>query len=532
MGINNYYFKNIEGRLTDSKYWDFNLSSDNQGDCLDYLNICSQDRSNADIVRDSLLVWFDVNQSGTTVDGSVLSSLVSWSDVDIQPNSGFTLNDVGLTMMDNGRVSGLTGISWTFITADTKVKLYPVSGYSGNFRYDWTYRTGVTTSNGCLVGNTICLDGGFYQGFFKLDFDEPAPINRYTISTNCGTEITATTKVIVSADTKYDLMPTTYDRGWSMETWIKNSNTNCIITGNTAQTLNNFYSGNSGFFFYIGTRAEDKFRNVFSGESGIYTTTGIPLQPNIDINIDSGGQDWINRSSYNFVSTCCSCNVTTSSGTTATTYCDMISENALGFRITPDGRIGYRKMTFTGTCLNNGFQVTGSTMLEGYSDVVYGLTGDSWMHLTITYTPGGVYNTFPSGVLKFWVNGRMIYKVNNFVGLLLRGLNTWSDKQIGVPYNISWGGGTQGLLETQTFGGPDIEDENLALQQYFTGTLDGELSQLRFYEKPLNIMEIRNNMFFDCTRYCMFNSFGGATIIQEGSPLCGDCGKGDLTAYL
>ena len=183
MGISSYYFKNLEGKLIHNNYWDAHITSDNQGVCLNYAMSCKD--SNCDgfeAVSDGLVLWFDVNQSGTTIDGSSLSSLTTWDEALIKPSSGFTLCDFGLTGVDNGRYDQLSGISVTITSADTTVVLYPVTGYtinsvtgtatSGLYDYNWDFRTGSTTSDGCPVGKTICLNGGFYQGYFKLDFEK------------------------------------------------------------------------------------------------------------------------------------------------------------------------------------------------------------------------------------------------------------------------------------------------------------------------------------------------------------------------
>jgi hypothetical protein len=171
-------------------------------------------------------------------------------------------------------------------------------------------------------------------------------------------------------------------------------------------------------------------------------------------------------------------------------------------------------------------------MEEGYSEGPVMLTGNNWTHVVVTYKQNNVKSGLPSGTLKFWINGRVVYRVENFIGLQLRALDEWSDKQLGVPFNISWGGGTQGLLESQTFGGPDPEDKDLDLEKYFAGTFNGELSQLRFYEKPLNILEIRNNLYVDCNRYCVRETYGGAQIVQPTSNLCGECKSGSIADYL
>jgi hypothetical protein len=539
MGISSYYFKNLEGRLIRNDYWDFYLSSDNQGCKVDYATNCN-DGCDYGVVTDGLVLWFDINQSGTTLDGSSLTSLTEWTGTTISPNSGFTLCDFGLTGVDNGRYDQLSGITVNITSADTKVVLYPVSGYTinsitgtptnGLYTYNWEYNTGTTTTDGCVVGNTVCLDGGFYQGYFKLDFLEPTPITVTTTGDTCPETITTEILDGDPEEYKYDLMPTEYPNGWSMETWINPSNISC--SGNTGTTLNDTYTGNTGFFFYIGTRAENKFRNVFSGETGLTTCGGIPLSPDVQYTASDGSESWFTIDTR-FSNRCgCSGNTPTTTATTVTEYCDQLSENALGFRITPDGRIGYRKMTVTTGCYNNQQRITGTTMEEGYSDNPVILSGDNWVHVVVTYKQNNVTNGLPSGTLRFWINGRVVYRVNDFIGLQLRALDEWSDKQLGVPFNISWGGGTQGLIESQTFGGPDPEDRNLDLENYFAGTFDGKLSQLRFYERTLNLMEIRNNLYIDCSRYCVKVTYGGAQIVQPNSNLCGECKSGTPANYL
>jgi len=586
MGISSYYFKNLEGRIIHNDYWDVHITSDNEGVCLNYATK-PKDGPNYSVVTDGLVLWLDVNNSGTTIDGSSLTSLTTWDEAIIKPCSGFTTCDFGLTGVDNGRYNMLSGITVSLTTADTKVMLYPVTGYTvnnatstgtkGKYDYPWVYLTGVTTTESsggscthvvgppktCSVGDAICLNGGFYQGFFKLDFEDPNPIEKTGTTINdCGKEVAIIEYLEVNPDTtKYDLIPINYNiidgdtstgtGGWSMETWVKWDNSSCSdLTGNT---LNDNFSANTGFFFYIGTRAENKFRNVFSGESGLFTCDGIePLSPDESgPEISNQGQSWFNISNYKFLNnSCCrDCPGLVASATTATTYCDELSENALGFRIKPDGRIGYRKMTVSGyeywcdddgnevdgcylsddnpsaktgttNCSssysggNSKFFITGTTMEEGYSSDPVILSGDNWVHIVVTYNQTGVKYDLPSGTLKFWINGRVVYRVENFIGLQLRPLNEKSSKQLGVPYNISWGGGSQGLLESQTFGGPDLADQGLDIAKYFTGTFDGELSQLRFYKRTLNLMEIRNNLYIDTSRYCIRETYGGALIVQ------------------
>jgi hypothetical protein len=581
MDINNYYFKNIDSHLVYQDYWDFNLSSDDQGICLDYALTCGG-VSNQSIIQDKLVLWYDVNDSGTTIDGSSLTSLVEWTGATIQPSSGITLCDFGLTGVDNGRYDMLSGITVNLTSGDTKFIMYPVTGYTiqqvtytgctsaittvisaitsttcvgevtsttvyettkGIYDYPWLLTTGQT--NGCDPGTRICTDGGFYQGYFKLDFLDPDPTYVTTVD-ECG--VTATTATPGDPDAqKYQILPTEFEDGWTMETWVKWTGGDCCYSATTTattattltclsgNTLNDNFPNNEGFFFYIGTRAENKFKNVFSGESGYETCGGVPLTPTeVPPEIDMGTANWFLKtdpfSLRGYTSCCIPCedSESVSPTTGSTPYCDVLSENALGFRVTPDGKIGYRKLTVTGDCFNNKFKITGTTMEEKYSDSVLTTSGSGWSHIAVTYTQGSnVKNTLPAGVLRIWLNGRVILKVDDFIGLQLRALDEKSNKQLGVPFNMSWGGGTQGLLESQTFGGPDYDDRGGLIDTYFSGTFKGELSQLRFYEKPLNILEIRNNFFVEgCPsqgRYCKRETFGGAITVQPSSEFCSDC---------
>jgi hypothetical protein len=541
MGIDNYYFNNFDGKLVPDNYWDFHLTSDNQGMSLPYATSCRNLECSDGIINDTdLVMWFDVNNSGTTLDGNVLCSLIEWTGVTITPSSGMTLSDFGLVGVDNGRVTGFTDVI-ILTSGDTKVKLYPVTGQT--YVYPWTFLTG-STSGDCDMGKSICGNGGFYQGFFKIDFEKPAPVSSTTITTNsCGDSVTGTTIEKGDPDAKvYELMPTTWEKGWTMETWVK-PNTSCDST--TGMTLNDLYSDNQGFFFYIGTRAENKYWNVFSGETGT-TTTGIPLNPETEVDEGlNGGQDWFSKSPYGFshpwaYSSCFTCcgGITGSTSSSVTsgssyTHCNELGENALGFRITPDGRLGWRKLTGTGECRNNKDVITGTTVEEEYTTESVIPTGNTVSLIQVVYVQGnGVKFGLPTGTLKMFVNGRLVLKSKDFIGLQLRALNTWSDKQQGVPFNISWGGGSQGLLESRTFGGPDPDDKGLLIEENFAGSFLGELSQLRFYKRPLNILELRNNLFVDCDRYCVRSTFGGSMIVQPGSSLCGDCGPGNPSNYL
>jgi hypothetical protein len=124
------------------------------------------------------------------------------------------------------------------------------------------------------------------------------------------------------------------------------------------------------------------------------------------------------------------------------------------------------------------------------------------------------------GTLKFYVNGKLFMVTENFEEIIPRLLNTPKEKQIGVGYNISIGGGTQGLHDNLTFSGgcPTTIEEivyqqdpeslttydlnhtiysglttQIKLEEYFGGSMVGEISAFRMYTEPLNASQIKHN---------------------------------------
>jgi len=120
--------------------------------------------------------------------------------------------------------------------------------------------------------------------------------------------------------------------------------------------------------------------------------------------------------------------------------------------------------------------------------------------------------------------------VENFEEVIPRALDTDKEKQVGVPFNMSWGGGTQGLHENLTLSActslnvgdyiqdPECFPENvlsattlnklkthILLEQNFAGTFDGAISQFRFYTEPLSSPEVKHNFQIVKTNFNMFD---------------------------
>lgn len=565
MGLKNYYFKNIDIRLSDSDYWDLYLSSDEV-----YYELYD-----GILTGDSLISYFDFNNSNIFSTGNTnIYSLTTWTGA-TTPVSSFTLVDIGLTSIDNGlitydKVSGdtgntvllsaLTGSSLVILSSDTAFWMHEVTGMTDSFIYPINMVTAET------IGQYAQLCGGFYQGFYKLyDYD-------------------------------YQTLPNRMHKGWSVEFWL-NKGDNC--SGYTGTTLNDDFPDNKGFFFFIGARAENKFWNVWSGQNEIAsactsgctsgctipkenemtTSSGIPLDPpklfireidnqflmwnrspnqhgcGCDSSVDDGLPHNLNPCNYTASSititsttvytdadnqfliynrvnrNSCGCSDSPHTGFTACDYTGRTTEinplnwtgdvvnNVVGFRIKDDGSIGYRKLI--STCTTE--FTTAATIVESYS--VSGLVEDNiWTHVTIRYIADTTYNDCQlmygkprNGKLMFYINGRLKFIVNDFEEIVLRELAEHKEKQQTVPYNISIGGGSQGLLESETFDGPDPSDLNLLIEQYFAGTFIGGISQFRYYDEELSWCTIKNNYESEMERYGHTCSCPcGPIVVQEG----------------
>ena len=139
---------------------------------------------------------------------------------------------------------------------------------------------------------------------------------------------------------------------------------------------------------------------------------------------------------------------------------------------------------------------------------------------------------YRSGRLKFYFNGKLHHTIEDFEEIIPRALNTDKEKQVGVPFNVSWGGGTQGLREnlimlpntgTYTQDPECLSDVDLSgttfsglstdiiIDKNFAGSFDGGISQFRMYVTPLSAPEVKHNFSLLKTKFKMFN------------PDCPDC---------
>ena len=81
--------------------------------------------------------------------------------------------------------------------------------------------------------------------------------------------------------------------------------------------------------------------------------------------------------------------------------------------------------------------------------------------------------------------------------LIFRTLNEREEKQEDVAYNISLGGGTQGLSDMIGFNNDYSTQYLLPLEQYFGGSFIGSISKFRVFDGKYDYSKIKNNYEFE-----------------------------------
>jgi hypothetical protein len=466
---------------------------------------------------------------------------------------------------------------------DRRMKMHPITGFTtsenrlwndNSYNYNMSYAT-----DGSPVGYFARLNGGFYQGFYKLPGYD------------------------------YQVFPQRVSLGWTAEFMLRYR-----WTGDTSVGLNARYPDNKGTFFYMGARAENKFYHYADGE---------PKQDTGYTRVTSGLTCMHTCGCASTANTSSDClQVYQPSGGTIThctcgcpCNCDSHAEyaekdplydgvsNALSLRLSGDTgspRLCVKTYRITGGCESSGTCLTGVTYQTGTSvtewcstrgifDDCSGTTYpniEHWVQIDavfqrkewldtcdlyekgglgllvedvyfatlenrsvtlveppITHDPGFVppstevvtFNDmwteeqkYRLGTLKFYVNGKLFLVTENFEEIIPRLLNVEKEKQIGVGYNISVGGGTQGLKDNLTFSGGcpvdisgiryqqdpecltthDLDNTeysglttHIKLEEYFGGSMIGDVSAFRMYTEPLNASQIRHNFLLLKNKY-------------------------------
>ena len=167
------------------------------------------------------------------------------------------------------------------------------------------------------------------------------------------------------------------------------------------------------------------------------------------------------------------------------TYKD-IYNNAFALRITDDGEIGFRYLILDCESENEHKY----SVIEGYS--FPGVISDCEWHTVHVK----IKNFFGNIKLYFYVDGKLVYVTRELPNFNFHKLNDLNEKQEGVPYNISLGGGTQGLAETILPNYMLNPTRVYPLEENFAGTFIGYMRSFKFYNCGMEYMNILNNYKF------------------------------------
>ena len=455
------------------------------------------------------------------IDGTNLVSMDDYTYSECK-SKGVELDNIGLTGMDNGSIAFdkntitdeefnhlFTETHVTIEEGDCKLHVSPVLANIG--KYHLQEPSSYLTQTDC--GNVAALDGGFYQGFFRT-------------GDGCS----------------YSVLPSDIGDGLSLEFELCRKELSEPSTSNSPATLNDFHPDNKGIFFYIGTRAENKWVRYYGDacdeekepeETELQTSEGTPLdkptsnmtetdnkfvtytrtcggytalddkegEPAPTAKIEHDNVILPDNPFTIFSRTC--------GGTTVLNFDEYLKEyaerydiysdlwgNALAFQITDDGKVGYRYLVKDCDAEDPNCDYKIEKQFSNPENVPYG----EWVNIHVRILPVGLDKMR----LMFYVNGRLVLYSRELPKLKLRELADSSDKQEGVPFNISLGGGTLGLGATIYEDWREIQQTYeetgewplpvYPLENEFGGSFIGYFKSFKFYSCSLNHTQINQNV--------------------------------------
>jgi len=303
-------------------------------------------------------------------------------------NSGFTITS--LTYWNNYVLSDLT-----------------LTGY-GQTMYDFglskstsfTESKSYTIKDRNLIFNKIGYnDATGYTTFPQITLGTGSEGNSFVLS---GGYLTTFFKI---PEKSFQLAPYRHGVGFTIDSWI-------YLDQNA---FNKITSHTEGFFLYFGTKAENKFNIKYSASTDAYTNTVSTLY-------DSGFTYDTNN------------------------YLQDIEYNAVGFKFNNDKTLSLRYLGTSG--LTNEILTDNQITTTGWTNIAFTFRYCDKIITNCSDETNVLIDCKPKrdGNLKIFVNGKLFFEddcVEEF--FWLKDLNTDSDRQIGLPYTINWGGGSWGL---------------------------------------------------------------------------------------
>ena len=145
--------------------------------------------------------------------------------------------------------------------------------------------------------------------------------------------------------------------------------------------------------------------------------------------------------------------------------------NALGFQIKDNGSIGFKYLVKECQDYKNSYKIIEEFSKENI------VKKDEWNNIHIRLKR---MSEFKMKIL-IYVNNFLIYVSSELDVINLRPLSDIEEKQETVPFNISLGGGTQGLIETIYPDYMNLPKYVLPLEKHFAGSFLGYIKDFKVF---------------------------------------------------
>jgi len=495
--------------------------------------------------KNNLIADFDISNPNTfnKLNLSVESS-TKWNKIEI---NNTVISDYGLTQYDIGKAESLLNTKLFTINDNKYLELERIGKPDENGNIDYTEHD-ILVLSGDTIGNYLYSTGGYLNNPFKyhkydinylprqykdgFTFETTIFIDENTfINTNNNSNIFLF--IGIRAEDKFAENYKGNLQYFTVEgSTLNNSYENydiSLLKENT-QNIDNVLTYLKTDTIYIKNNEQNKFilNKIYSEEFTIILNQN-KLEKNIDYSFDLRDKllilnnirinvtDTLTVNYYKNINDTELVNINLNEIDNKTTEQNVgIDNNVIAFKFNKNKKIGYRK-------INNNYKIE-----EKYSDQEVNYNG--WLHVVITFDPYNKVieeniddecNIIPRpGTLKIYVNNILFYKEEDFIEPAFNPLPIHQSKQVGLPYNISWGGGTFGLKYSYNFNEENIEipydkninNNNLVIQNNFDGHFKGGFQKLRIYDKSLNLNEIKQNYMVESRYYNIPYNKGGRII--------------------
>lgn len=272
-----------------------------------------------------------------------------------------------------------------------------------------------------VSGSTYCynlsgttFNGGFYQGYYKAEGYD------------------------------YQVLPNRYIDGVSFEFLIKKQDLD--NTCDDKFRLNDVYPDNSGLFFYYGLKQENPYcSRIVSGES----CENIPFKQDYsDITI----YPWQTENPFLYYTDSNICDEFINYKYEYADCCEDIAQNAFGVRVTEDGKFNIRFLDYSGDCISG--YTENNLILKDYISSQSHIGENETHHVVLKFDnisyddECDLYKDRGLMELSIWVDGQMVM-CEKVPELYAYGSEMHKSLQVGIPYNISIGGGTLANIENE-----------------------------------------------------------------------------------